>query len=374
MPSRPLNRRRFLGCSAAAGLALAQGAAAGSAGAPVDVGLVGLGNRGTTLLRAALASGRARVVAVCDAEPRHVGRALGILEKAGAARPVVCSQPMQLLERSDLEAALVALPCDLHGEVYAQALQAGKHLYAEKPLGVDVEGCDRVIAAAAAAPDRVVHVGLQRRVNPRYVRGVERIAEIGELLTARASWLSGNGPILGHGGWLGSRARSGDWMIEQAVHVWDLLCWIQGSPPAEAYGHGRRHAFRPDRDVTDFYTVTLSWPDGFTATLVHSWCMPVDDQSRGMELHVLGSAGFLDLTGGSHVVRDRTPQREILPAGPVPDTDLAVRAFLDAARDPGSAPTTLATLADARRATQVGLLVRKAVDERRLIRWDELFG
>lgn len=375
MPPGPLNRRRFLGCSAAAGLALAHGPAAAIPDSthPISIGLIGLGSRGTTLLRAAQAAG-ASVAALCDAEPRHVGRALRILEKTGAPRPAVVDRFQDLLARPDVEAVLVALPCDLHGTVYADALDAGKHLYAEKPLGLSVEDCARVIQAAAGRPDRVVHVGHQRRVNPRYVRGVERIGEIGDLLTARASWISGNGPIQGHGGWLGSRSRSGDWMVEQAVHVWDLLCWIRGGPPVEAYGHGRRQAFRPSRDVTDFYTATLAWPDGFSATLVHTWCMPSDDESRGMELHLMGSRGFLDLTNGVQVVRDRVPQRQTFDAGPVSDTDLAVRAFLGAIRDPASAPTTLATLDEARLATQVGLLVRQAVDERRLVRWDALFG
>jgi predicted dehydrogenase len=336
--------------------------------------VIGLGSRGTTLLRSVLAAGGCQVAAICDTEPRFMARAVAILDKAKAPRPYLTEHYADLLQRPDVEAVLVALPGDLHAPVYIEALDAGKHLYAEKPLGITVDDCARVLSAAAQHADRIVHVGLQRRVNPRYIQGVERLQEIGSLLTARGSWLSSNDPISGHDNWMARRDRSGDWMVEQAVHLWDVLAWIKGGPPAEAYGHGQRAAFRSGRDVTDFYTVTLAWPDGFTASLIHSWCMRSDDTAGGLELHLMGSRGFLDLTRGVLIVRDRHPGRELLSAGPIPDTDLAVRAFLDSIRDPAAAPPTRATLEDAMLATQIGLLVREAVDRRHLVTWDSLFG
>src|SRR5436305_1586577 len=114
-------------------------------------------------------------------------------------------------------------------------------------------GCS---AAAAAAPGQAVHVGFQRRSNPRFLEGVSLIqkGELGPLLEARATWTSSNGPLCGHGGWLGRRDRSGDFMVEQAVHIWDVLHWLHGGIPATASGWGRRGLFArqdPGRDVTD---------------------------------------------------------------------------------------------------------------------------
>src|SRR3954469_16108773 len=82
MPPIALNRRRFLGCSAAAGLALSQGRVVeGTAEAqPVRLGVSGVGTRGTALLRTALELPGTQVVAVCDDEPRHRLRGLGIVE------------------------------------------------------------------------------------------------------------------------------------------------------------------------------------------------------------------------------------------------------------------------------------------------------
>ncbi|MBX6316572.1 MAG: Gfo/Idh/MocA family oxidoreductase, partial [Isosphaeraceae bacterium] len=340
MPPIQLNRRRFLGCSAAAGLALAQGQVAVAAEAearPVRLGLIGAGNRGTALLRALLELPGAEVVAVADLEPRHRLRAQGIAEKARGVRPEAYERPLQVLERSDIEAVVVALPCDLHVEVYRDALRAGKHLYAEKPLAPTLAGCDALLAEAARVPDRVVHVGFQRRSHPRYREGVElvRRGELGTLIEARACWSSSHGPVSGHGDWLAHRERSGDWMVEQAVHVWDLLGWIAGGPPAKAYGLGRRDVFaalQPRRDVTDWYSATLEWPDGFTATFVHSWIDPADDAFTGNAQRLIGTAGGLDFTTGCVTFREKGRPRLSLHPGSLPDTRLALQSFLDAIR------------------------------------------
>ncbi len=86
MPPIRVNRRRFLGCSAAASLAISQGNLAEASGAeasaaPVRLGLIGIGNRGTSLARSLLELPGASIVAVCDAEPKHRLRGQGIVEK-----------------------------------------------------------------------------------------------------------------------------------------------------------------------------------------------------------------------------------------------------------------------------------------------------
>ena len=379
MPPIRLNRRRFLGCSAAAGIALAQGNVAEAAGgdlAPVRLGLIGLGNRGTTLLRTALELPGARVVAVCDAEEKHRRRAQGIAEKAQGTRPDALDRPAQLLDRSDVDAVLVALPCDLHARVYVAALRAGKPLYAEKPLAPTLTECDQIILEAAKRPDLPVHVGFQRRSNPRHREGVDLIrrGDLGTLIEGRAAWVSSNGPVGGHDDWLARRERSGDWMVEQAVHVWDLFRWITGANPVRAYGIGRRDVFthlQPDRDVTDHYSTSLEWPDGFHLSFVQSWVDPADDAFTGISQRVVGSAGGLDFGTGSATFRDRSRPRLSLHPGVQADTRAALQTFLDAVRAPEPVPPPV-SLAEARDATLIGLLVRQAVDERRVVTLDEL--
>jgi len=379
MASNRLNRRHFLGCSAAAGVALAQGQVAEALGSdqPVRLGLIGLGNRGTTLLRGFLPIPGVNVVAVCDPEQKHQNRAQGIAEKASGHRPEALATAEELLARTDVDAVAVAVPCDLHASLYQATLRAGKHLYAEKPLGLSVAECDEIGQVHAEHPDQVLHVGFQRRCHPRFQEAVSRAqgGDIGRLLECRAQWSSSNGPIEGHRGWMARRDRSGDWMLEQAVHVWDFLCWLQNGPPELAFGTGHRDLFQsmdPNRDVTDWYTASLFWSNGFSASFSQSWIAPADERFTGLNLSVLGSEGGLDLTSGVLTYRDRSRPRTVLAPSSTQDTELALAEFIKAVRSPRQAEPPIG-LTEARQATQVGLLVRAAVDAGGVVRWSDLF-
>ena len=158
MSLAPINRRRFLGCSAAAGIRSHTGGLAEAAGIdaeahPVRLGLIGIGNRGTALLRSVLELPGTPIVAVCDADRKHRSRGEGIIEKARGQRPESYDDPRKVFDRNDVDAVIIALPCDAHLPVYSDAIAAGKHLYAEKPLGITLDACDRLMAASAAAPD-----------------------------------------------------------------------------------------------------------------------------------------------------------------------------------------------------------------------------
>jgi myo-inositol 2-dehydrogenase / D-chiro-inositol 1-dehydrogenase len=381
MPPITLNRRRFLGCSAAASLALTQGNLAEAAGvdddaSPVRLGVIGVGNRGTALLRALLELPGTPILAVCDLEPKHRQRGQGIVEKARGQRPDAYDDPRRVLDRLDIDAVIVAIPCDAHETVYRDAIMAGKHLYAEKPLALTLAGCDRLIAESAKAPRLSVHVGFQRRSNPRYRDGVHAIrqGDLGGLIEARAKWTSSNGPVTGHGGWLGRRERSGDWMVEQAVHVWDVLRWFTGESPIRASGWGRRGLFGavdPLRDVTDHYAVELEWANGFHASFLQSWVAPADDGFTGSTLRVMGEDGGFDFSSGTLTLRDRALPRRSIQPGHHADTRMALEAFLTSVRSGSPLPPPV-TLAEARSATEVGLLVRKAVDEQRVVTLEEI--
>ena len=162
-------------------------------------------------------------------------------------------------------------------------------------------------------------------------------------------------------------------MVEQAVHVWDVLHWIAGESPVRASGWGRRGLFAatdPLRDVTDHYAVELEWADGFRASFVQSWVAPADDGFTGSTLRVMGEQGGFDFGAA------RSPSATVLASPPGPTR--ATARHPDGARGvPGRGPLRVAdpapiTLADARAATEIGLLVRKAVDERRVVTIDEV--
>jgi predicted dehydrogenase len=163
-------------------------------------------------------------------------------------------------------------------------------------------------------------------------------------------------------------------MVEQAVHIWDVLSWLHGDLPILACGWGRRGLFAlkdPGRDVTDHYAVELEWSDGFRASFVQSWIAPADDGFTGSTLRVLGEDGGLDFGTGSLTFRDRQRPRQTIHPGPQNDTLLGLRDFLASIRSETPLPPPL-TLDEAASATLTGLLVRKAVDERRAVTMDEV--
>jgi predicted dehydrogenase len=382
MPPIHVNRRRFLGCSATAALAISHGNLAEAAGRgdvrPIRLGVIGVGTRGTALLRALLEIESATIVAVCDAEAKHRQRGQGIVEKARGQRIEAFDDYRRILDRGDVDAVVIALPCDLHEEAYRASIRAGKHLYAEKPLGISLAACDRLIAEADQSPQVRFQVGFQRRFNPRFQEGIDLIhaGELGRLIEVRASSSSSNGPMMGQGGWLGLRDRSGDWMVEHAVHLWDVLHWLTGSLPIRATGWGRRDLFAdkdPGRDVTDHYSVELEWADGLRASFHQSWIAPASEDFTGSSLRVLSEKGGFDFNSGILTFRDREPKRRAVQPGPQPDTRLSLEAFLASIRSDDSS-VGLPSLSDARNATLIGLLVRKAVDERRTVAIEELAG
>jgi predicted dehydrogenase len=388
MAKPPLSRRGFLGAaatSAAAGLTVSPlprtetEASAILAADPVRIGLIGLGTRGTTLLRTCLTLPEAIVVALSDAEPHHLARAEGIAQRSGRPIPTGYSHIEALLAREDLDAVLVALPCDLHAQVNAQVLAAGRHLYGEKPLALTLEDC-HAIEEAAARGQLVCHVGFQKRSSPRYQAAAELIqcGRLGEILHIETRFGSSNGPLRGHHGWLGQRARSGDWMLEFATHTWDVWQWLLGELPQAAVCSGHRRLFAdsdPARDVTDSYTATLMWKRGTQGTFRQSWIDPPDSEYTRPRFVISGSAGTLDLVRGTATFRQGPTRQLALPPDPDTETALALKRFVHAVqlsrsgKNPESAPCTLR---EATEATVTGMMVRLACDEQRVVTREEV--
>jgi len=123
-----MNRREFALSSMGAAAAGAQ-----VTGEPVGTGVIGTGNRGAYLLKVVLGEPGAKVVALCDTKPDRLDKAATM---AARDTPVTFSDYRRLLERKDVQAVFIATPCDLHAEMSIAALQAGKHVYCEKPLGI----------------------------------------------------------------------------------------------------------------------------------------------------------------------------------------------------------------------------------------------
>jgi predicted dehydrogenase len=177
-----LSRRAFLRkATAAIGTGLLARAASAPAWAraigandDVRVAVVGINNKGADHIKQLAKTPGARIVALCDVDPRILGREVAAL-KARQIDVFATTDIRRVLEREDVDAVVIATGDHWHGLLSVWACQAGKDVYVEKPISRTVwEG--RKIIEAAARYGRVVQAGTQRRSDPgvedavRYVR------------------------------------------------------------------------------------------------------------------------------------------------------------------------------------------------------------
>lgn len=369
-------RRRFIATTALAAaspLLPKLSSSAENAVAPVRLGFIGVGNRGSTLLRLMAQQAGTRIIAVCDNEPGKLDRAKKIVTDANKPAPETFSDWKKMLEHRDVDAVVSALPVDLHAACYLDVMAAGKDLYAEKPLGLTIDEADAV-AKAVENGKQIVQVGFQRRADPRFVQPMAMVhaGEIGTLLEGRVLWSNSWGPLIG---WFGQRRRSGDWMVEQAVHNWDVLNWANKCRPVRACGLGRSDLFREnqaERDVHDYYAGVLEYENGVFVNIIHSWVPPTKFNEEYTRL--IGTKGGIDFKTGTFSYRpDQKKADRVGFEGPanLDDNVLAVESFLRAVRD-RSQP--VATVAHAREALLTCLLMREAVYRKTMVTMKEIGG
>lgn len=406
---RESSRREFLASSAkvsAVAGAMSMGAAARAQGqAPqavhgpkppaikpdqvIRLGFVGVGGRGGRLVDESLKQDKIAVVAIADPCRENARQASEkVAARFGRAPELYAGEEdyKKLLARDDVDAVFVAVPCDIHGRMYLDAFAAGKHFYGEKPLCIRADEADALVAAQKKNPDLICQIGFQRRATEFYQVGVRRIHEgmIGAPFEARATWRISWEPLglpdQGTKVWFGRRQRSGDWMLEQACHSWDVLCWVAGDVPRAAAGTGRDDLFKhldPQRDVTDFYVAHLEFSNGMVATFEHNWCCPHKDNDRfgGVYERFAGPQGgvSLALSPPDCTFCPRDPNGKItkLAATSTDTTWQSVDAFFRTLRSGGK---PVSGVENGRMATLTGLLVRKAVYEKRRVEMKEIIA
>ena len=377
MTERRVNRRTFLaaGGAAIAGVSLARESLAQDA-RTVRCGIVGVGGRGTALLRAALQVEGVEVPVVCDLDAAARGKASESIQKAGGRKPDETEDWKQLLARDDLTAVMSALPCDLHYPMYRDALMAGKHLYAEKPMCLTVEHADALVKLAEST-GKVVQVGYQRRFGTQLKQAVKLFKEgvTGPPFDGRGGRFSST-MIRKPGEWLSFREKSGDWMLENAVHNWDLLNWALGELPVSAFGTGRQDIFKeqdPQRNVSDYYTSTLRYKSGLPYVWVHSWLAPPHPLYGSTYEQLIGPKAGIDFAKGFIAYQRGKTEGEPTLQIPAPEREdttlLALQSFFQCTRT-GRQPEV--GVREGRDATLVGLLVRKAVYEQRVVTMAEV--
>jgi myo-inositol 2-dehydrogenase / D-chiro-inositol 1-dehydrogenase len=288
-----LDRRKFIETAAAASAGvmflkpeLVRGTAANST---VRVGLLGCGGRGTEDASNLVDTGGARVVALADMFQDQLDKARAHFDEMQKAKGFSALDSSKLFlgpkayeeiaASKEVDAIVVATPPYFHPQHLEAVVAAGKHVYCEKPVAVDVPGALKVIEISKRAEGKLsLDVGFQLRDCPPIVELVRRIhgGALGKIVCGEAHYLTGyiDRPAWPTASasekrlrnWIYDRVLSGDIIVEQNIHVIDICNWILESHPIKVTATGGRAGRPVDGDVYGNYNAVFQYPGGVDVT------------------------------------------------------------------------------------------------------------
>jgi predicted dehydrogenase len=360
-----ITRRRFVPGAAVTALSYQRVLGANDR---VQVGFIGVGNRGDQVLTAFLEYGDQQAAAVCDIREDYMDFAV---QKA-KTNPAKFKDYRRLLERKDIDAVVVSTPDHWHALQTIDACQAGKDVYVEKPLCLTVVEGRRMVEVAERTK-RVVQVGINRRSSKicreaaEFVRG----GGIGHVTVARCDhvvneWPAGIGnppdepppPDVDWDLYLGPAPKtafnrnrtfyrfrwfyhySGGQLTNNGVHYLDLIHWALGQDaPLAVTAIGGKYALQDNREIPDTMVVLWEYPG---KTLVMFEQFNCNGAPTGPKRNVLaefrGTKGTLYAYDGGYEVVPETNAGMAIPAhGPVDRT--SSRAY-NAERKPAMEPVS----------------------------------
>lgn len=205
----------------------------------LKVGIVGLGFMGRMHYRCWTAIKDVQVVALCDANPNIIEdskQAGGNIEGASDAFNFDAANLYhdldEMLQKENLDAVSITLPTHLHMKTAISALQAGCHVLCEKPMALNIDQCDQMIAAAQQT-GKTLQIGQCIRFWPEYAyaKNIVETGKYGPCIAATFTRLS-SPPGWSAEGWLLDTARSGGMVLDLHIHDTDFVHYLFGMPRA----------------------------------------------------------------------------------------------------------------------------------------------
>jgi predicted dehydrogenase len=282
-----MNRRELIqtGAAAAAGITLLKPLTAFGyqANSAVRHGLLGCGNRGTSVAESFAKNTSAQVVALADLFPdklaagqSHFDQLNASLSRAPIDAKLLFHGPHafeQLAASPDVDLIQISTPPFFHVQHLEAAVASGKHVYCEKPVGIDIHQANHALEIARRVKlTQSVDVGFQCRSAPPLAAVAERIqaGALGKIAVVSGIYYAPastekkpTGPSPDEyrlRNWLWDRALSGDILVEQNIHIVDLCNWLLGAHPLSATATGGRNILTHFGDCWDNYEVDFTYP------------------------------------------------------------------------------------------------------------------
>jgi predicted dehydrogenase len=192
----------------------------------VRIGVIGTGLRSSIAKYWHNPEGNSVVVGAADVSLKALEKFKNEIDKD----LFVTTDFKELLEREDIDAVAILSPDYLHEEHAVAALQAGKHVYCEKPLAITPEGCDRIIDEAKKLGKHLM-VGFNMRYMSMY-QTMKEIIDSGVIGDIKAVWVRhfvGRGGYYYYHDWHGTAANTTSLLLQKASHDIDVIHWLTGS-------------------------------------------------------------------------------------------------------------------------------------------------
>jgi len=320
-----ITRREFIKVSSTTALAAAipaSGMVFGSESGRIRVGVIGCGGRGTgAAINCVDASSDVAITAMGDLFEDQLKKSFQRLsEELPKGRLAVTKDTMftgfdayQNVLETDIDMVIMASPPHFRPRHLKAAVEAGKHVFMEKPVAVDPVGIRSVIASSDLAEKKKLNIvaGTQRRHQDHYLEVMKRIhnGDIGEIIAGQCYWNSGALWVeRAMMNWVGYKTKnwsdmewqirnwlfitwlSGDHIVEQHVHNLDVINWAMGSHPVECIGMGGRQVRTEPQygNIFDHFAVEYSYPNG---ARVMSMCRQTPGCSNNVSERVMGTKG-----------------------------------------------------------------------------------
>ncbi|MGO8815687.1 MAG: Gfo/Idh/MocA family protein [Terriglobia bacterium] len=282
-----LGRREFLGVAAAAAsftILKPQQVRGTDANSQVRFGILGCGGRATEEATSFVENAGARVTAIADLFPDQLEKGRMHFDGIQQAKGYSAIDSAQLFKGPDcykeiagskeVDFILITTPPYYHQHHLETVVAAGKHVYCEKPVAVDVPGAHHVIKIGEQAQGKLsLAVGFQIRNAPPMVEITKRIqggaiGKVGSGLAYyycahidRPEWANASPEEKRLRNWVWDRELSGDIIVEQNIHVIDMCNWMMNGHPLKAVGSCSRK-LRPDTgNCKDNFNVVFTYPE-----------------------------------------------------------------------------------------------------------------
>lgn len=336
------NRRTFIkkasaGMAGAAVLSATRGLAAPSN--RLTAAVMGVHSRGGVLATSFARAEGCEVTHICDVDERAIARSIAEVSEVSTVAPVGVVDVREVLDNPDVDILVIAAPDHWHAPAAIMALQAGKHVYVEKPCSHNpMEG--EMLVQAQQRYNRVVQMGNQQRASVESAQIIDAIRQgiIGRPYYGRAWYANSRGSIgrgqpaqipdwLNYDLWQGPAPRvpyqdnlihyNWHWfwnwgtgeICNNGNHEIDICRWaLDVDFPSRVTSAGGRYHYEDDWEFYDTQIATFEFEDGKAITWDGRSCnaYPAEERGRGASIH--GEHGTVIIDRDGYVVYDQDNQ------------------------------------------------------------------